>query len=380
MRRGYYNLSITSITLPLLISHLLCDNVTLSYDVEFNYDPSSKLGPKHWDKVDVTNSEYFDYIPYQKSQCGGKKQSPVDLVPNEDCTDDHQFWLNRGINNFDTLDFAILPHSLRINLQVPDNLDDAARADFSNLSLWVPANFVDVKVGSEHYLNGVQYSGELQITHYWEYRDLFIMIAILIDDSPDEHNPRFEEFIREWEEVSWRQQHTCAKKQERQRNPSMNDEKNDDDDDYTRTHPVRTADEMAAIWGHPDDYPGKANWDIYSLLPTPWYCKYRGSLTVPPCIENINWRIADRPMTVSRAQWDRVRGLLLNQWGDDCNMERSSTVAFEGRVNRPLQNERSVSCCNRDNWKPKFHWLFERFPDDYTSWRPSRLSKLPIQY
>jgi len=111
----------------------------------FSYDRYSKLGPSKWEDIDFKDSEYFEWIQDRRNDCDGKYQSPVDIDPNNSCPDDHKINFRRGKFNFDTMDFTILPHALRANLhQDPDG--NVARANFSNLSDWVPAIYVEVKV------------------------------------------------------------------------------------------------------------------------------------------------------------------------------------------------------------------------------------------
>jgi len=277
----------------------------------------------------------------------------------------------RGANHFDTVEFSILPHSLRAKLRVPpdEEISLAARADFSNLSEWVPAIYVDVKIPSEHYLKGKQYAAEMQITHAWKKKDSFINVSILLDSTHDKPNPRVEEFVREWEETYYKTKHDCRQKY------------NTIKEDYQRTYPRRTPFEMAQIWDHPDDVPGKADWDVYGFLPTPWYCGYRGTLTVPPCKVDVIWRVADWPLTVSVEQVERMRKVLLNPIVEEDCSEGRNEVAFEGGVNRPVQvqNDKRLWCCTRENWKPKYRWIYERFDDEYESWRPKRETP-PITY
>lgn len=101
----------------------------------------------------------------------------------------------------------------------------------------------------------------------------------MLDDSKDEQNDRLEQFIREWEEVSWERQSICK------------------GTNYTRTHKRASKDEMEEIWGIPRRKV-EADYDLYKLLPTIWYCAYNGGITIPPCTKNVIWRILDLPLVI----------------------------------------------------------------------------------
>ena len=57
--------------------------------------------------------------------------------------------LQKGKNKFEDLDFSIESSSLRVILQ--GNEDDNPKLDFSNLSDFLPAAFVHVKVKNNFY-------------------------------------------------------------------------------------------------------------------------------------------------------------------------------------------------------------------------------------
>lgn len=146
----------------------------------FNYDTSddATYGTKNWYKLDVSTSRstssswnkfaaydgdniYLSYIDDDSNECGSDSiQSPINIVPNKKCTDDHTPGRNRGKNKFADLKFEILPSNLRVTLGDPDT---AGKLDWSNLSPSIPAIFVNVKIPSEHYIDGKQYIGEFQV-------------------------------------------------------------------------------------------------------------------------------------------------------------------------------------------------------------------------
>lgn len=58
----------------------------------FSYDPNSKFGPDNWDDSKIEVDPFLaDLTDKDEIQCeDGDEQSPIDLVPNSECVDDHQ--------------------------------------------------------------------------------------------------------------------------------------------------------------------------------------------------------------------------------------------------------------------------------------------------
>merc|ERR1712194_178073 len=306
----------------------------------FNYNPYSKWGPERWDKIKIKKSEYFDFTKVKKNQCNGRTQSPINIRKTQSCQDDHIAFTKRGKQDFDTIDFDIQPSSLRANLKVK-SLSESAAADTSNLALLSKALFVDVKVPAEHTWESKQFAAELQITHHWDRKEgRFIILSVLLDDSDDQPNAPLEMFIREWEEEAKKKEFLCNKEE-----GSIQQ--------YNRTYERPSKKEMKDIWGcgKNDNHcsKGYADWDVYRFIPTFWYCGYKGSLTIPPCTENVHWRIYDVPLKISKDQSARMSNLLVSQLDDECNR---GSIAYNRTVSRPIQSKRqSVFCCKGSDFK-----------------------------
>ena len=119
------------------------------------------------------------------------------------------------------------------------------------------------------------------------------------------------------------------------------------------------------------------SWDQDHILKSIYFFGYEGSLTEPPCTEFLEWRILDKPMTVSRRQLFQMKKLLFHHRDPDNGCRRTSTH-YEGSVARPLQpyNGRLVHRCmcrdylgdkegkklglQRCPWKDRDQWGFNR--------------------
>lgn len=51
--------------------------------------------------------------------------------------------------------------------------------------------------------------------------------------------------------------------------------------------------------------------DVYALLPTnKSYYRFSGSLTTPPCTEGVVWLVFKEPVTLSQAQYDKIKSVI----------------------------------------------------------------------
>ena len=118
--------------------------------LEFEYDPYSPWGPPFWAELDVKHNEYvkwtheliytqdeMEHKPrIDENECGNKiRQSPVNLLPNEICTDTHEI-LSRKIRRsdckFDDFSWSITPHFLRATMPVDNTFCIRPHIDLPN--------------------------------------------------------------------------------------------------------------------------------------------------------------------------------------------------------------------------------------------------------
>lgn len=333
-------------TMPTMLSSNIPSNIPTAErpDNYFNYNPASPYGPPHWDDV-RDGDEFFDeYVSASSRECGDSLNSPINLEWKDQCEDDHHVHTQRGYNDWDTNKFEVLPHALRV---VFSDRGGPPRADFSNLSEFVEAFYLDVKIPSEHLMEGKQFFGEVHIGHDWSSRG--INIGFFLDPVSNVFNPRFEMLIREWEEAAWERRHHCQYRSE------INYPR------YVRTHPILNKKEAERVWIPHDDRSGDADWDLYQLQPTLWYYGYRGGYTVPPCTESVYWRFLDFPAHISWKQYNRMKALIVDQLDRDCNQ---ASIAHNGGINRPVQRFRGdIWRCR--GWKVKYK---EDWPNYWPDW------------
>lgn len=63
----------------------------------FNYNPTSKYGPKNWPTIQKGDASFFgDFLEVDGNECDESRQSPIDLTWEQQCLDDHQIHTERG--------------------------------------------------------------------------------------------------------------------------------------------------------------------------------------------------------------------------------------------------------------------------------------------
>ena len=79
------------------------------------------------------------------------------------------------------------------------------------------------------------------------------------------------------------------------------------------------------------------------IIRTIYFYGYWGSLTEPPCSDEVTYRILLEPLYISKQQLLQLQNILFNQVDDQC---RRTSVQYRGSVARPLQDQ-----TNRPMWK-----------------------------
>jgi len=198
------------------------------YQLEFNYDPRSSVGPSMWSSVDPSNvGDWSDFTVFMntanhdlkinKNFCDDpRRPSPVNLHPTTQCDDNHEIltkMISKHDCSFSDMTFEIAPNLLRAFMPY-DNM--TCRLPAMNLSGDLPNDWtfmwLEVHARSEHVIDGRRFDGELQLIHLGnnaQNRELAIP-TILLDASSPFDEPRLQRFLDKWQEVHDTARQSCA--------------------------------------------------------------------------------------------------------------------------------------------------------------------------
>jgi carbonic anhydrase len=346
----------------------------------------------------------------------GSRQSPIVLQADNKCEDDHRA-RGRAIAKcaWSDIHFTIESHSLRADFV---GCKSTPRIDFSQSPAYYDLIYMQVKVPSEHCIQHdgkVEcYDGEIVFVHQGtrnekaDLRDQMMHVAGLLK-ATDVPNAYYETILRKWEEYQQLQYEQCElnystgwaasnvtwgeslcdnkgkivtastrrpnrhlrPKKSRNRQYFLEDLEVSDfvpslrwsvDDGYV-DYQQGGDKALYGNFSNEKDRQRELNLEenkymkiYYKLLPrTDYYYRYTGSMTTPPCNENVNWRVFAEPLTISHEQLHRTEYLIAAHVDAQCNLAtvgRPREGSCKVDVNRKLQHlshEHELAYCNHWN-------------------------------
>jgi len=318
----------------------------------FSYREDDNRQPARWNYVDTENNEWqnWDALNVDQNECGkeSNKQSPIDLTKSSQCKSDHEILFVKGTCEIEDIKFEITPYSLkgtyprdnflRGNCTPPAlDLSDSFHARYTNT--------FELKVRSEHTINGTRYDAEIQFSHidhveekYKTNRDnLIAMTSRLLIVDGTKKNKWIENFLEQWEYVAELKEEEC----------------NIGKGITSFFSPIEEA--ISTQTNFKESFFSKRNLKkdktiLHAPFRNQYYYGYKGSLTIPPCSDIVLWYVVDKPMKISRAQLVRMKNLIMNYRDGHCG--KSTYANFHGHVNRPLQPlvKRDVFHCDENDY------------------------------
>jgi carbonic anhydrase len=196
----------------------------------------------HWAYDGETSPEHWAEIE-KNSDCDGKKQSPINIIDIHTKPTKHkENPLNILYSPKTELNQVVNNgHSIQFNFQAGDSIQ--YHGDTYHLSQ------IHFHEPSEHTINGVRYPLEIHLVHKSKANN-FTVMSVLAEEGKES---QLFEFLESFLPI-----------------------------DENKTREIHQSLDLATLF--------PANNDFYS---------YEGSLTTPPCTENVNWVIFKEPIIVS---------------------------------------------------------------------------------
>ncbi|XP_068935298.1 carbonic anhydrase 6 isoform X2 [Petaurus breviceps papuanus] len=245
----------------------------------------------------------------QYPTCAGKEQSPINIQTSQVSENKALRPLKLSGYGLQEGEFQLINNGHSAQLSLPSSMQIIG--GMSHVYTAVQLHFhwggKTAKFhGSEHRINGVQYDSELHILHYnsEQYNSSneaqgqtngLAVVSVLIKAKEDQENVHYEKLFSYLPKIS------------------------NVGDNVT----------LSSI-------------EIQHLLPHDYsrYYRYNGSLTTPPCSENVTWTVLAEPVIISKAQLDELQNLLLNS--------NHQSLQNNFRKVKPLNNRRVEA-----NFSPK---------------------------
>ena len=210
----------------------------------------------------------------------------------------------------------------------------------------------DFKIPSEHTICGKRYVGEFSIYFIHPIRKQRLVLSIMIDLYPSDSekmNRHFQKLINKWQEVFDENHLNCVNNRNKGRKHVRRMEKKEAL--TNATSPImrelshqRYNVSNYYVYGKKVSKSSKP-WSPFhrDIVRTHYFYAYWGSLTEPPCSDEVTYRVLLEPMLISVEQLDQLRSILFDQVDNQC---RRTSVHYNGSVARPLQEQQ-----NRPVWK-----------------------------
>jgi len=258
------------------------------------------------------------------------------------------------LNDDESIVKQILPHKLSlvfkrrpcINMTNDACYDDAPpMADYPryasgelNILAYSDMHTFDIKVPSEHTVNGLRYDAEIQMFHTSLSFPRLSSLGILIKADDGLDNTDYQLVLNEFTMVYNMNTLQCARKRLRLRRhrrrrrmaelrgrqssetadnetPNVNVEEDDiDEENLTEEYLTEAIQNITTSrnlqWT-------VSNFDPYDFLTTMFFFRYDGSITEPPC-KDITWWVMDQPMRISQRQLEETRRILFTNVNENC--------------------------------------------------------------
>ncbi|KAG7363718.1 Eukaryotic-type carbonic anhydrase [Nitzschia inconspicua] len=348
----------------------------------FNYDPNdNNFGPRAWGRVDTSDSFMREFGPngwgpyrgaaaasITQNRCTSRsenQQSPRNLEETLVCDAHHEIrtWCGHYPLTASEVEARILPHKLSLHMNrrpCGDVQRDSCNQNMpplvdyprysSRFTQFADLMNYDIKVPSEHELEGELFDAEIQMLTLHPADARLASVGIVVRAQADGYNQHFQDILDAFQRTYDTNAMACAVALQRRAQEDYGDVTIDSlvnttaafsdhttqrrylrwqDGDTTDSHNDPTAKFVRQV---PRPYSG---FDPFAepLWPSMFFYRYDGTLTEPPCT-GITWFVMQRPMIISLTQLAQIRRLLFTHRDSNCRL--TSVHNADQSVARPV--------------------------------------------
>lgn len=322
--------------------------------------------PRKWNKgnmcVNMSNKSYNT----------SHNQSPIKLTSDKLCIDRHEMIINDlGICQKNETKFYTTAYGLAVNLT---SCTRTALLDHSrNEDQWYLKEIV-IKYPAEHTFGDQKFDAELQMNFAGSndgydptisHKERIAITGVLLSGKEGAFDAELQLLLDGWDNVMGAAYASCGKKYDHEKCMLTSSRKLEKHEtkitsavSTSQKHYVRQL--KASPYGRFHRQCRGSFYCFFNLhlhTKTDFYYKYLGSLTYPPCTENVDWRVLQNPLYVSPAQIEQIKRLTYMHLNNKCEL---ATVGVKLNdkcavgVNRPLQSPSTRHDLKKcDAWVPK---------------------------
>ena len=139
-----------------------------------------------------------------------------------------------------------------------------------------------IHTSSEHTIDGKNFGAEMHILHKDAAEDRFAVLAFMLEPSAAENNDRFEMLLEEWTGFAAKTEIVCAKA-----DLPLN---------------LSALVKRSAV----------QEFNVYDFVDGDNFFQYDAGLATPPCGDVVWWNLAEKPVSISVAQFSQLTALTVN--------------------------------------------------------------------
>jgi hypothetical protein len=360
-------------------------NYAVYYDDTTSYNPRgsdySPRSPPRWDEVDGSTWPIFldwgntllDTSKWDRgnkcrdrsssSYSTGHKQSPLMLRGDQTCQDRHKILnVNRGVCQQNEAKFYSSAYGLTVDLTACTTsvVIDQSRNDdqwfLQEIVLKYPAehSIQDPSTGEE-----LKFDAEIQLNHRGSnngynpsdsHEDDIAITSVLLKLQSGTFDPELQLLLDGWSSAIDQAYASCGKIYDHTncvlQNARLRRELDQAKSNVAPVWPLEDGDERSLQTAY-NQYNKRCNGSFFCFInlylhtKTHFYYNYMGSLTYPPCTENVQWRVMEQPLYISPGQLEQIKTLTYMYLNSNCELATVGVKLGDGcavGVNRPTQS------------------------------------------